>query len=325
MNKKLIAISIVVVFLLVAFFPTVSSNKSNDDSQNLSFFGLGSDIDLEYDEEDVKDPIKPLVKTEVTLNIKYKIVSSGRLLSKLIFRLHEGKEVDIKLEIAYKPDLCVVTLNPETLSATVSDEELNLSSVLSIEFNEDAPAYYDDHVKINVSTGDIKGLFGLTRITGFEEQYEIPIKPGYLPIIDIEYPLGDEIEISPYNETKIPINITNLGNGRTKVIAEVENCSENWNVSISDVTIDVGETEQASLVVIADHKFDVESVKFKFTPAFAENLLDTGPTEHCILSFINDGSYKEEEGLEIDSTILIIIIVVIILILVFAIILKRKR
>ena len=328
MNKKLITISIVLIFILITFLPTVSAtNKSTDDSQNLRIFGLGTYINLEYDEEDVTDPIKPLEKARaVNLNIKYKTVLSGRLLSRLFFRLHKGRPVDIKLEVVDSPHWCNATLSENTLKTMVSDEEQSLSSVLTLVVSEDAPAYFKDYVRVNVSTNDIKGIFGFTRITGIKKQYEIPIKPDYLPILDIIVPLGDEIEISPYNETKIPINITNLGNGRTKVIAEIANASENWNVSISDVIIDVGETEQTFLVVIADHKFDIESVKLKFTPAFAENESITGEAGHLILlSFINDGSYKEEEGIKIDTIILIIVIVIIIIILIAAILLKRRK
>lgn len=328
MNRKVIAISITVVFTLVTFLPTVSaSNKSNDDPQNKSIFGLGSYINLEYDEDDVTNPIMPRgIGRSIDLNIQYGVLLSDRFLSRLIFWLCIGRFVNIKLEIIDKPQWCYAFLDPETLKATISNEEQNLSSFLSIKVNEDAPAYGLEKLVINASVDDFKGPFGLTWISGDKTQLKIPLLIGYLPLIKTEFPLGDQIEISPYNRTKIPIKITNLGNGRTEVLSEVDNCSKAWEVDIVDsIIIDIGETKTIYLTVKTDHEFEERPVILKFTPSFAENPLDIGDSRYTALFFINDGSYKEEVGLEIDITILIIIIVVIILILVFVTMLKRKK
>jgi len=170
MNKKIITIIIILIFISVLFLPTISAlNKSNDDSQNRSIIGINNYIDLDYDKKDIIDPIMPRGKGR-TINLSINFRTKPRGLSffyRLTFLLLIGKEADIKLEIVDKPKWCDAIINQDTLKAVISRGAQNLSSSLSVKVNEDAPAYGKAELTINASTDDIKGLFGLTRINIF--------------------------------------------------------------------------------------------------------------------------------------------------------------
>ena len=331
MNKKIITIIIILIFISVLFLPTISAlNKSNDDSQNRSIIGINNYIDLDYDKKDIIDPIMPRGKGR-TINLSINFRTKPRGLSffyRLTFLLLIGKEADIKLEIVDKPKWCDAIINQDTLKAVISRGAQNLSSSLSVKVNEDAPAYGKAELTINASTDDIKGLFGLTRINGYNTQLTIPLVIAYLPLIKTEFSLGNTIEISPYTKARIPINITNLGNGRTKVLSEVNDYSVAWDVVIDDsVLLDVGETRTVNLIVKTDDKFDEKPVKLKFTPSLADNPEDIGTSLYTTLLFINDGSYEEELPVIIVDNIFLFLMIGIIffLIIIIIILIKRKK
>jgi hypothetical protein len=330
MNKKSISFLIIGVLLIVTFLPLASaSNEINDDSQNDIMFGLASIIEAELDDEDTVEPIRPNVESRVVdLSIRYKVTRGVGFFSNFIYELCKGRKVEIKFEIINIPNWCAATLNSDTLITSISDEWQELSISLMITVSEDAPAHMMSTVRIRASLDDIEGPFGLlTWINGFDDQYAIAFEPAYLGLIQTVYPLEDQIVIRPYNETKIPINITNLGNGRTKIVAEVINCSKSWDVAIEDpIILDVEETKKIYLTVKADHKFKEESIKLKFTPKFAPDLSEIGESQYATLLFINDGSYKEEEPVfKLDTLTIALIIGIILLLIGILIVIKKRR
>jgi len=267
--------------------------------------------------------IEPLQEyREYELKIEYSIIKG--LFGGLIYNfLYVGRRVDIKLElIDYPREWSTVFIPSDTITVNLPrnvNQLIEKSIVIMVSVDESAPAYKDGTISIRATVPKI-GI-----IDGFSKEVQLTVKAAYFPMLSIMPLLGDKIKISPYKETKIPLDIQNLGNGRTRVFAEIENASKNFNVSIEDIIIDVGETKQIFLTVIADHKFDVESIILKFTPAWSENPVLTGKSSSFKLSFINDGSYKEDLGFKIDITIIITVIVIIILIIISVLLLKRRK
>jgi hypothetical protein len=319
-NLRTVKTTIIIGILLISVFSImipVSSVKAQ-----ASLFGYASVVDITWiDANESSVVIKPHELKSFKLNVAYSITRGpfGRLIYSLFYT---GRRADIKLEIIDYPDWSNVYLPTNTITIPLQTNPTKMvekSITIMIGVAEDAPAFMEGIITIRATVAKI-GF-----IDGFSKEVQIPFKPDYSPKLNIVPLLGDKIKISPYNESKIPIDIQNLGNGRTRVIAEIENASENMNVSIENTIIDVGETKQIFLTVIADHKFDVESIKLKFTPAWSENPDLKGESSSFILSFINDGSYKEDLGFKIDITMIITVIVIIILIIISILLLKRRK
>lgn len=323
MIKKTIILLLVASLLCTMIIPsTVVAEK--DDVKKTS--KMASMITVDWDTTD--EPIVPLGELrKIDLNITYSVAKGG-LLANLLFPFYKDKQVDINLDIVDMSKGCTAILDQRTLTTVISDEPQELTAKLSVSVDETAPAYGDGYVKFNVSVDPLKGPLGLINyIDGFEQEFTVNFAPAYLPLIDIELPQGNFYEIAPFNETEIPVTIKNLGNAKTKVFVEVENASESFNIFLNNVTLDFPDGEKTIyMTVIADNKFDEETIKLKFTPARDENIEDKGDPEYRNLVLENDGSYVEEEnGIEIDTTIILIIVVIIILLIAALILLKKKK
>jgi len=319
-KKTLIIVTIALLFCSM-IIPTTIAAEDNDIKKTASMVSL---VKVDWDSSD--EPIMPGEIRYIDINITYDITQGG-LLSSLLFPFFKSKQVDVNLGIVDTPEWCTASLAVSTLTTTIGAEDKNMTTKLAIELDEDAPAYAAGYVKLNASVEPFKGPFGIiTYIDGFQQDFTVKFTPAYLPIIDPEFSEGNFYEITPYNATTIPISITNLGNAETTVFTDIVNHSESWAVTIdSDVTIGVGETKTINLTLQADHKFDEETVKIKFTPARSENKADIGEPIFLTLILENDGSYVEEDnGFEIDIGILIIILVIIAFIVLVITILKRK-
>ena len=138
-------------------------------------------------------------------------------------------------------------------------------------------------------------------------------------------------EISPANETVIPIDITNNGNGETTVQVSLESYPENWNVSFDEenITIDSGEIKQVNLIVKPVKTFENETIQLKFTPVSTSDedvseIYLQGEVVSLSLTLLNDGSLKDEGDFPVFelAVILVIIIAAIVIVTLF---LKRKK
>lgn len=335
MKHKLIAISIIFLFISV-LIPTSIAEESNSFDQDIkeSILKLKNNVNIKWDQTETSEPIIPKTSAKTfELNITYTTEYSYKI-STIFADLMKNRKIDIKLEIVESPEWCEATIDKNTVSTTISTEQKNLSANLSVSVNEDAIAYQTGTIKINVSVDPQMGPIGaLVLIAGYNKVYEFSITPGFLPKIStkveyVNYSKTGMVELPPYNETSIPINISNLGNGKTKVLVEVTNSPENWSIGVdSYIIIDMNSSGQIDLSVEADHKFDDESVTVKLTPVRSDDTTDVGESTNLTIKFHNDGSYKEpsEETFEIDTTTLAIILFVIILaIIIVAVFIKRK-
>ena len=268
---------------------------------------------------------------QIDLEITYGVVAASvfsRLLTNIFFALQQGKKVDINLEIVDHSPWCTANLKSGTVTTTISTQERELFTVLTIRVDEDAPAYDGGFVKIDVSTDDIKGPFGIsTRIKGYEEQFTINFVPGYLPLISIELPEGSTFKIPPHNETTIPINIQNLGNARTRVSVELVDVPGDLTATIEeDITLDMDESGQIYLVTKINNDFDKGTLKLNFIPSRTEDLTDMGESSYITMAFENDGSYIEEnDSFEMNVALLGIIVFILLLAIVIVFFLKRKK
>jgi len=335
MKNKLLTISIILILLSV-MMPAVMSEDTSSYNQDIkeSFLKLKSNVNLNWNETETSEPIMPgTSEKEFALDITYTTEYTYKI-STLFINLMKNREITVKLEILEIPDWCQASLDTNTVTTTVSTEQQNLSATLSVSVNEDAIAYQTGMIKMNVSVEPQMGPLGaLLLISGYNEIYELSITTGFLPeistSIDYEnYSQTEMIEIPPYNETIVPIGISNLGNDKTKVLVEITDLPENWTVDInSDITIDINSSGQIKLAVEANHEFDNETITIKLTPVRSQDTTEMGESTTLTINFENDGSYKEpsDDEFEIDTTMLALILIVIILVIIaLAVFLRRK-
>jgi len=334
MKKRLI--TIIAIFLLLSILtPTIVAQEPNTGEYDIkkSVLKLKNDVTVEWDSTELSEPIIPESDTKtIELKIKYKTTYSFEL-STIFTDLMKNRQIDVNIEILESPEWCISALDKTIISTTVSTEEKNLSTNLSIYVTEDAIAYQSGKIKLNVSVEPQKGPLGvLLLISGYNEIYEVSVTPGFLPEISAEvdyinYTELGMVELPPYNETIMPIKISNLGNAKTKVLAEIIDMPENWTVNLDPyVILDMNTSSQIDLSVEADHKFDDETITVQLTPVRDDDVTDKGESINLTINLHNDGSYKEpEEEFEIDTTMLAIILLAIVLIIIIIIVfIKRK-
>jgi len=99
------------------------------------------------------------------------------------------------------------------------------SVILTITFNQDAPAFQTDSVRIIAKTKDIN------LIKGAEQVLEIPLKSGFYQ--DFNYQYNPQKETTPGQLVEFPIKVTGYANARAKLQFEIFDSTDNWSPSIN--------------------------------------------------------------------------------------------
>ncbi|MCK4365132.1 MAG: hypothetical protein KAW45_03710 [Thermoplasmatales archaeon] len=337
MYKKFTIVAIMIILFSMIFSPAVLSSGASaadaSDGFEIKIFAADSVLQLDFDEVNVTVPAIPNEGyITIPLNISYWLQG---VFAKWRARVFRNKDVQVDLTIIDKPEWSEATITPPIVLVDIVSSASEVTpgrANLVVSVNENAPAFTQGKVVIQATCPAIKGLFGIvTKVTGCNLTSEVPFTVGYLPAISIKYDFIYK-EVPPLNVTSIPVNITNLGNGRTEVTIEVENESGNYSVNylksiVLESPISGKENKKQVEIRIRPYKnFSMEAIKISFTPHYLWDPDLKGKTYDTIVTLKNDGSYKEEvEEFEINYTLLIVVIVVIILVLIFAIILKKRR
>jgi hypothetical protein len=323
MNKKTITISVLFIFLTATILPgTVNAAKSL--------------TQLSADPETIDELLSPGDEEEIEITIFYKIDMNkllftilkffrlGRVILyggiKYWFKLLTNKQIPgavINLEVE-SPDWCNATLSKPDVMVEISPDGNTETATLKIsEISPDAPALEPGNIIIT-GWSDKVGT-----INPSQSIINMSIMAAYQP--DLILTTEEEFNISPINETTIPIEVQNDGNGESKISIEFEDVPENWNATLDkeEITIGVDDSGIVLLSVIPVKTFVNDTVKLKFTPmSTTEEDVDEedtiGEPVYIEVEFKNDGSLKEEdEGLPLLEIAVIIIIIVILLIIIY--------
>jgi len=322
MIKKAITISIAVLLFCTILAPLTTAQDEIKSS-------VGNISDIQVDWTKSTEPIIPDDETRIyDISITYSVIK-GIALRNILLPLIKNKDVNVALNIIDYSEWCKPSLDTDVLLFKAGGGEQSKEANLTVTLDTDAPAGSYGYVTVNVTIDPVKGPFNiLTLINGYTYNFTVEFTPAYLGEVAAEFPEGDSIEISPYNETKISLDVANLGNAETSVFFEIVNSSGSFTASIdSEIIIDVDGKATADLIILADHKFDEEEIIIKLTPKRTENPTeDVGESINITLSVKNDGSYVEEEpGLQIDVTLMTAILIIIAFVIIALILLKRKK
>ena len=304
--KSTLVIGLILISTCTIFIPTTSAGL---------IFNLQSVISVSWDGSETEKPIEidDLV-TSLDLKIDY-IVTRGSF-GKRILASYSDKIAYVYLEVVDCSHWISGSLQTDRFPMKVTDQEQTaVHATLLLQVADDAPAYEQGYVIIKAYVRRI-GL-----INGDEKTFTINIFSGYKPIIELNLPEGSFYTISPFEATEIPIEFTNFGNAKTIVSIEVENASESFDITTSEVVVDfLNGTETTYLVIMADNNFEEEKVTLKVTPILADNPEEKGEPIFLNLFIKNDGS-KRESKFPIDVNTAITLLAVIIAILLIAILL----
>jgi hypothetical protein len=303
MNKKFIIIAILAVFLTA----TIASS---------TVMAIESEIIIEADTQ-IDNSVLPSETEEIELTIQYKInyttmPSLSKIYNKLIFESRIGrmlvfgkdyfyffksKALDIPpanltLSLTGVPTWCTATLDKDNVSIEITDKFTEAKAKVTILVAEDAPAFETADIKIIAEFKNEDWKIGES-----SNDTTISVEVDYVPEITFESEQITKV-IPPLNETTIPINITNLGNGKTTVRAVVINSPINFNISIdSETTIEVGKEKSLNLIVQpTDKNFGNETITIQFTPVSYDDSSLEGETYQISVTLANDGSLEEENG-----------------------------
>lgn len=327
--KKIISIGLTGMFLLMGIM-TVSASEtgtaeteSSNSSPFRSIFAANPLINIKFEHSD-GSAIPNSGVLEISLETYYHL--SGFFAAWQLQRL-KNDVIRIELSVEDKPDWCdAVIINPHVELSIGSSEPFQ--STLSLTITEQAPAFTVHSVQIKATSPELKGLF-FTRVRGGEVTVDIPFEVGYWPVISYELPEGNQMEIPPQKVTEIPIKFYNLGNGPTYVIIEILDPPNKWNFTVPTSVIVASPLEgkgndekEIEILVRPPKSFSSKTIEIKFTPYYVGSPDLTGSSEIISIDFKNDGSLKDNEGL--DLYLVAIIVVAVILITLASIFLKRK-
>jgi len=335
MNKKIIIIVLLAIFLMATISSTSVVAKNSSEDAGLAL--VSSEISIEIDSQ-LDKPIATSGTKTIDITVKYRL-DMDDLTARLFFNRRIGRfllfgfgyilktkgEPSAKIDLSVEcPDWCTVSVEPSNVTTEISNVFKEAEPVqLTIFVNESAPALEPGDIIITAESKAIWSIGGATNKT------TISVMAAYDSALEVNATLNREI--SPVNETIIPINLTNNGNGETMVQVSLESYPENWNVSFDEenITIDSGEIKQVNLIVKPVKTFENETIQLKFTPVSTsdEDVSETylqGEVVSLSLTLLNDGSLKEENGIP-GLEIVIILSIAIVAIVIIALFLKRKK
>jgi hypothetical protein len=138
----------------------------------------------------------------------------------------------INVEILETPSWCTANLAQGTLATTIKVDEIShVSTQISLQVADDAPAFGLGYIKLRASAQKA-GL-----VQGYTQEFTLNFVPDYKPLIQAAFPETNTKDIGPLDTAVFSIQVTNLGNARTKVLLTVTNLPTGWNAIITDELI----------------------------------------------------------------------------------------
>ncbi len=338
MNKKIMIAFVLFTLLTAGISSTFALAKEiQNETMTTTIPLVASEITINASSK-INEPLNPSVTEEIEIKVRYKL-DMGSLAKWFFFNRRIGRLLLFGPKYALKfltkipqatidlstecPDWCTATINPKNTTLDISNEFQEAEAELTVVINnKTAPVLLENEIKIKA---EFKGFGG---IKPSSNETIISFRLAYIP--KITYVFEKQINLSSTNETTIPLNITNNGNGEATVNVEIENIPTNWTISIQseNITIPINETKQVDLIITPTKNFKNEIIKINLTTKSSYSGTDVEEkylreeTVSFSISIIN--IQPQEEKLPLFE-ILVIGIVIIILVSLIAMILIRKK
>jgi len=337
MNKKIMIAFVLFTLLTSGLSSTFALAKEIQNETTTTTIPLvASEISINTSSQ-ISETLTPSVTKTVGITVNFKLDMGslakwfftkrriGRLLlfgPSYILKLKGDPKAVVNLSVEC-PTGCTATLDKESVEFAFNNVFETANAQLTFSINKTVPALESSDITIKANFNGFGGIKESSNMT------TVSFRPAY--ISEITYDVQKEINISSTNETIIPINITNNGNGDATVEVKLENSSGNLNMSIDteNITIPINKTKQVNLIITPTKNFENETINVKLIPKSTYSGTDVeekylqGENVSFSIALINTQP-KEKEQFPLFE-LLIIAIVIIIIILMAAIILFRKK
>lgn len=343
MNKKITIIPFTIVLLSAILSSTIAIAESTLEENESSFGIIESQIDLKLDKEFL-DPINPSDYEEIKITVGFKL-NLGSIVHSLLTNRRIGRTIlfgpgyilkikgppiaIVDLKLSNIPEWCTAELENSSFELNYGYSFIEAETKLSIEINESAEAFESANITIKAEYS------GHWTIKASSNSTSIKFMSAYIPKLSYEELI--EKELPPINLSYIPINITNIGNGITEVLIEIEDIPENWNLTLDRESIiipsDQGDdTRKVNLIVEPlDEEFTNETINIILTPKSTSNedvddkYLE-GRSETLSVFIQNDGSHKDNGEFKIEVLLFIsLVIIAFIIIALILLLFKNNR
>lgn len=262
--KASILTGIVLIGVIFAVAPTTSAGI---------LFNLQSSLTVGWNPNATSQPLVPRGQS-TTLAIDITHTVNKGLLGAAVLQLYAGKQITIQIEVLSTPTWATATLSQGTVTATIGapGTTTTLSTMLTIAVDENAPAFGVGAVNLR-ATAMKAGL-----IQGFQQDFALNFQPDYKPLISPAFPDSNTKQIGPMDTATFRIDITNMGNARTRVYLNVVTVPKDWVAIVTDqVTLEegVGSVGTAYLVVKPPkgfgYHYDEQTITISMQPFKADD------------------------------------------------------
>jgi hypothetical protein len=262
--KASILTGIVLISVIFAVVPSTSAGI---------LFNLQSSLTVKWNATATAQPLVPRGESK-TLAIDITHTVNKGLLGAAVLQLYAGKQVTIQIEVLSTPTWATATLSQGTVTATIGafGTTSTLTTMLTLAVSENAPAFGVGAVQLR-ATALKAGL-----IQSFQQDFALNFQPDYKPLISPAFPDSNTKQIGPLDTATFRIDITNMGNARTKVYLSVVTVPEGWVAIVTDQVIleeGVGSVGTAYLVVKPPkgfgYHYDQQTITISLQPVKADD------------------------------------------------------
>jgi len=312
MNKKKSLVKTVVTLTLFFVLFTILAPLSTANPMD-RLYRCEPEFLITWDEEDVNEPISPYsAPTNIPIKIQVKIRG---VLQHIVSPGYAINDFYVRLYIDEAPEWCKVTVNPPLISIPVNQDWELANATLFITLDKDSPAFETSKIKIRITTQRMGG--SATIIPAGNKTLEIPFTVGYVPLLAINELEGNHKVINPDDTANFPIELINLGNGKTDIKTDISSVPKGWQVkTISEISLGVkylGDNYKKTLNLAIKPPYDFgyhedrEVIEISITPY--SNKYSNISGESYVLSFVVHSKGFSTPGFEGILVIFSIIVV----------------
>lgn len=316
-NFKALKASLIIGIFIVSMFAVLVPANPVKGGLLVNFSSIVNLNWEDSDSESLSQPIQPKQDLRpYNLMITYKVNAGGFLSGETRLKWFlAGRTVPIKLELVDYPEWAIVQLATDTVIATVPDTigiDVPFKVQIVLSLDETAPAFESGVIYIKATVPKVGPIEGMSKT------FSLSFMPAYLPLVKID-PIKNYDTIGPMDTAEFPIDVTNLGNARTKVFFEIDYDSlpSGWTAIINDnIILETGAnpTGKVYLNVKPPKSFgyhdDRANIRIKVIPAYADIPTNRGEPEYITVAVESRG--VSLIGIEVILPIIILIILVIV-------------
>ena len=243
--------------------------------------------------------------------------------------LIKDSSIPVQLTVLESESWVDASIDQSQVNLVLSEGGKSKPSYLKITVTEQAPAFTQGRVRIKATSTALDGLLFSVRPTSRE--FDVSFVIGYWPVVNYELTKGSFMQIGPLDTADFSVDITNIGNGYTRVACEiVEIPKGDWSVNIiSSIKLASaasglgGTTATVHFVIKPPYGFgfhnERQTFKVRFTPNYVGRPDLVGQSEEITFTVQNVGM-SPGAGFEIP----LIVATLVIIGLIFYLYKKRK-